>query len=67
MEVSMNKRKAVLIRGLKGLAAVALGFVAAYIVGPNVLDVVPTEYQFLVTGIVAPSLLALQKALTWEE
>jgi hypothetical protein len=55
--------KVILLRAVRGLAAVALGFLAAFIVSPDVLNLIPDAYDNLVVLIVAPALLAIDKLL----
>lgn len=55
--------KVVLLRFLRGLAAVALASVAAFITGPEFLGLVPDEYDSLIVVFLAPTLLALEKYL----
>lgn len=58
----MNK-KVILLRGLRSLGAVVLGFLAAWVVGPDALELVPDAYDNYVVVIVAPVLLALEKLI----
>lgn len=58
-----DRTKAVLRRFARGLAAVVVAFVATTVVSEEFLGLVPDQYDFLVTGIVAPLLLAADKAL----
>lgn len=53
----------ILKRFLRGLGAVVLGFLAAFLVSDDVLGLVPDEYDSLVLLVVAPALLALEKFL----
>ena len=53
----------VLKRFLRGLGAVVLAFLAAWVVSDDALGLVPDQYDALVIAIVAPSLLALEKWL----
>lgn len=55
--------KVILMRFLRGLGAVLLGFLAAWVVGPDALAVIPSAYQPIVLTVVAPALLALEKLL----
>jgi hypothetical protein len=64
MKLSLSaKSKTVLIHGAKALGAIVVGFVASWVVSPDVLAIVPNPYDVLVTAVVAPGLLALDKAL----
>lgn len=56
-------RKVILLRALRGAAAVAVASLAAWATGPEALSLIPAGYQFLVVGAVAPALLALEKWL----
>ena len=53
----------ILKRFLRGLGAVVLGFLAAFVVSEDVLGLVPDEYDTLVVAVFAPALLALEKFL----
>lgn len=53
----------ILKRFLRGLGAVVLGFLAAFVVSEDVLGLVPDEYDALVVAVVAPVFLALEKFL----
>ena len=53
----------ILKRFLRGLGAVLLGFFAAWLVGPDALSLLGEQGQVLVTTVVAPALLALEKLL----
>jgi hypothetical protein len=55
--------KVILLRFARGLGAVLLAGLAAYIVSDDVLSVVPDQYDFVVVSIVAPALLALDKLI----
>lgn len=55
--------KTIALRFARGLGAVVLGFLASFIVGDDVLGLVPDTYDPLVIGVVAPALLALEKFL----
>jgi hypothetical protein len=56
-----STKKTILLRAVRSLAAVVLGFVAAWVVGPDALSLVPDAYDPLVVAAVAPALLALEK------
>jgi len=60
-----NKTKTVLLRFVRGVAAVAIAAAATWVVSPEVLDIVPTQYQWLVFTFLAPGLLALNKWLRY--
>ena len=56
-----SSRKTILLRFLRSLAALIVASTAAWVVGPDALSLVPAGYQFIVTGVLAPALLALEK------
>lgn len=60
-----TKAKTVLIRGLRIVAFTVVGAVIGYLSGPEVSDLVPAGYQFLITGAVIPALAALDKYLRY--
>ena len=55
--------KVILMRFLRGLAAVVVAFLAAFAVSEGFLDIVPDAYDNLVVIFLAPALLALEKFL----
>jgi hypothetical protein len=55
--------KVILLRAARALAAVIVGFAAAWVVGDDALSLVPDQFDNLVVIIVAPALLALEKYL----
>lgn len=57
------QKKTIIARALRAAAAVAVASLAAWVVGPEALSLIPAGYQFLVVGAVAPALLALEKYL----
>lgn len=61
------KLKTVLLRAARGLAATALAFLAGFLAGPEVLDLVPDPYDVLVTVVLIPTILSVEKALRWED
>lgn len=56
-----DNTKVVLLRFVRGVAAVAVASAATFVVGDEFLGIVPDAYDFLVVGIGAPALLALEK------
>ncbi len=60
-----KKTKTVLLRVLRALGATVIASVAAFLAGPDVAEIVPGGYQFLVTGITVPLLLGLEKYLRY--
>jgi hypothetical protein len=58
-----NTSKLVLIRGLKALGAVVIAGLATWVASPDVLNLVPTSYQFFITAVGVPALLAAEKYL----
>lgn len=58
-----KKTKTVLLRFARATAALVVGAVAGFIVGPEALEIVPDPYDTLVTMTVAPALLAAEKWL----
>ena len=61
-----SKTKSVLIRGAKALAATAVAGVATWIASPDVLNIVPTSYQWIITVVAVPGLLSLEKYLGYK-
>lgn len=57
------KAKSVLLRGAKALAAAALAAVVTWVASPDVLGLVPTSYQWVITVVAIPGLLSLEKFL----
>ncbi len=55
--------KVIVMRFLRGLGAVLLAFLAAWLVGPDAADLIPEDLQVLLVTVVAPALLALEKLL----
>lgn len=55
--------KVILLRFVRGVAAVAVASAAAFVVGPDFLSIVPDKYDFLIPITLAPALLALEKWL----
>ncbi len=55
--------KVIVMRFLRGLGAVLLAFLAAWLVGPDAADLIPENMQILLVTVVAPALLALEKLL----
>lgn len=55
--------KTILLRAVRGLGAVLLSFLAAWLVSPDALALIPASYEALVVAVVAPALLALEKLL----
>lgn len=53
----------ILKRFLRGLGAVLLGFLAAFVVSDDALGLIPDQYDMLVVVVIAPALLALEKFL----
>lgn len=58
-----NNTKLVLKRFAKGLAAAVLAVLATWVASPDVLNLVPTSYQWIITAAVVPGLLAIEKYL----
>ena len=56
-------RKTILLRFARGVGAIVVAAVAAFVVGPEFLDIVPDQFDELVVVIGAPALLALEKFL----
>lgn len=61
-----SKTKSVLIRALKGLAATAIAGVATWVASPDVLNIIPTSYQWIITVVGVPGLLSLEKYLGYK-
>jgi hypothetical protein len=55
------KVKVAIVRGLKGLAAVGLAFLAKYIASPDVLNLVGSGNSWIVTALAIPAILAVEK------
>lgn len=66
MALSLKVQR-ILVRALKGLGAVVVGFAVAWIAGPDVAELVGTETQALIVAVVTPLLLAAEKWLKWED
>lgn len=60
-----EKTKTVVLRFVRGTAALVVAALAAWVVSPDVLDIVPDAYDWIVVGVVAPGLLAIDKALRY--
>lgn len=58
-----EKTKAVGLRFARVLAATVVALVAAWVVSPEVLNLVPESYRFIVVSIIAPLLVSLDKYL----
>jgi hypothetical protein len=58
-----SNRRVILLRFARSAAAVAVSAVAAWIVGPEGLELIPDQFDELVVLIGAPALLALEKQL----
>lgn len=61
------KLKRVLVRAAKGLGAVVVGFLVAWLAGPDVTELIGSDNQALVVAVVTPLLLAAEKWLKWED
>lgn len=55
--------KVILLRFVRSTAAVAVAGAAAWVAGPEALSIVPDRFDFLVVGVGAPALLAVEKWL----
>lgn len=53
--------KVILLRFVRALVAVVLGFLAAWVVSDDALSIIPDQFDALVVAIVAPALLAIEK------
>lgn len=62
-----DKTKTVLLRFARSLAAIAIAAAATWVVSPDVLDLVPASYQWVVFVVLAPGLQALNKWLRYGE
>lgn len=60
-----NKRKTVLMRGLRSLAAVVVAGIAGWLVGPEAVDVVGAQTQGILVAVLVPALLMLDKYLRY--
>ncbi len=58
-----SSQKTIFLRFARGLAALVVASVAAFIVGDDFLGLVPDAYDQLVVLFLAPALLALEKFL----
>ena len=58
-----SNTKTILMRFARGLGAVVVASLAAWVVGPDATALIPADWQFVVVGMVAPALLALEKWL----
>lgn len=58
-----NKTKTVLLRFARTLAAIGVGALATWVVSPDVLSIVPAQYDWIVFSVVSPGLVALDKWL----
>jgi len=56
-----SNTKTVLMRFVRGAAAVAVASVAAFVISSDFLSIVPDAYDFVVVMVVAPVLLAAEK------
>ncbi len=60
----MNKKqKVVLMRGLRSLGAVLVAALAGWLAGPQAADIVGEQGQAIVSGVLIPALLMLDKYL----
>lgn len=58
----MSKQtKTILLRALRSFAAVLIASLAGWLAGPEAASIVPAGYQFIVTGLLIPTLLAVEK------
>ena len=55
--------KVILLRFVRALAAVVVGFLATWVVGPDALALVPDSYEAVFLAVVVPLLLAVEKYL----
>lgn len=58
-----SNSRTILLRFVRGVAAVAVASAAAFVVTADFLGIVPDQFDFLVVMIGAPALLALEKFL----
>lgn len=58
-----SNTRVVLMRFVRGVAAVVVASTAAWVVGPEALELVPDPYDWVVVGVGAPALLAVEKWL----
>jgi hypothetical protein len=66
-EIKMSdRRKTVLMRALRTAGATFIGFLAAWLAGPEAADLVESEQaQTLIAMVVVPTLVALDKMLRY--
>lgn len=55
--------RVILMRFARGVAAMGVAAAAAFVVGDDFLSIVPDDYDWMVVGIGAPALLAVDKWL----
>jgi hypothetical protein len=60
-----NKTKTVVLRFVRSLAALVIAGVATWVVSPDVLGIVPDDYEWVVFLVLAPGLQALNKWLRY--
>lgn len=60
-ESTLNK--VIALRFLRGLGAVLVAFVVAWLAGPDAIALIPSAYYAVVVAAVTPVLLALEKYL----
>lgn len=60
-----NKTKTVLLRFARSLAALVIAGVATWVVSPEVLGIVPDDYEWVVFLLLAPALQAANKWLRY--
>lgn len=58
-----SRRRVILLRFARSIGAVIVAASAAWVVGPEALELVPDRFDELVVLIGAPALLALEKYL----
>jgi hypothetical protein len=58
-----SPRKTIFLRFARASAAVFIAGAAVFVAGPDFLGLVPDDYDWVVIGVVAPALLAIEKFL----
>lgn len=58
-----SNTKTILLRFARGLGAIVAASVAAFVIGPEFLAIIPDEYDNYVVIFLAPLILAVEKFL----